>query len=179
HIGDRCENACPDGKWRVNCTEERLCQNSGICGKANGPCKCPTEFAGNLCLHRCDKIQPMEGCTYECACKNGGTCNKNNGTCSCPSGYNGELCEQRCESGTWGARCQQKCDCLNENDCDPATGKCVCISYKEDRCRIPCPRNQYGQEALFVDVHVQQRGSLSSGNGRVHLQRRLPGRQVR
>ena len=134
-MGDKCLDQCPFNKYGVNCTNDCICTNSGVCDKGTGKCTCGPGWAADDCSERqCPDEKYGESCNETCECEKDNTesCHPHDGVCECKEGWTGTNCNRPCPFLKYGKSCAYQCDCRNNAQCSPINGKCICpVSSKK------------------------------------------------
>ncbi|CAG2222704.1 unnamed protein product [Mytilus edulis] len=116
--------ACPSGRYGVNCKEKCFCAHESECDPVTGDC---------LCTAGCVSIRTYGvNCSEECFCANDAKCDHVTGVCLCPAGWFGDYCTIGCPKGKYGIHCRMICVCPEAEQCDVRTGECIKCNSKSD-----------------------------------------------
>lgn len=91
YSGALCNIECGPMKWGLNCTQDCICQNGGVCDTNTGECKCARGFIGEECQNKCPVDKFGDQCEEICRCENDAECSHVNGECTCKPGWKGPL----------------------------------------------------------------------------------------
>ncbi|KAI1901452.1 hypothetical protein AGOR_G00034580 [Albula goreensis] len=146
--GAVCTERCAEGRFGLNCSQECVCHNGGVCDEETGHCKCAAGFTGDRCSEECAVGSYGQNCEGVCDCANGARCYNIHGGCLCEPGFRGPHCRDRmCPEGTYGLRCDQRCLCHGTHtlSCHPLKGDCTCHpGWAGLLCNETCPQGFYG-----------------------------------
>ncbi|XP_052249821.1 multiple epidermal growth factor-like domains protein 10 [Dreissena polymorpha] len=161
-----CEQACPNGKYGINCLMNcsKQCRKPGVCLNSNGSCMsgCTEGYnytASPLCDKACDHNHYGSNCNLTCNCNGNDDCNKSTGVCpgQCEKGWKGNSCSEKCDQQRFGQNCSQRCYCADNVMCDHVNGACpgVCQpGWTGKSCSKECEKGLYGQNCSS-ECHCQ------------------------